>query len=158
MGQHDDERDRLIEQVFETQHAMMRSSLAAELEPLLDSTLTMQQFKLLAIVHFQGEQTISALAEAMRVSMPTVSGAIERLVERGLLSRREDPDDRRVRLVGLADDGERLFAEAADMRSRLGRDILGELDLDALRALADAYAQLAAALERRLGSGPAVAD
>jgi DNA-binding MarR family transcriptional regulator len=155
VGQHDDERDRLVEQVFETQRAMMRSSLAAELEPLLDSTLTMQQFKLLAIVHFQGEQTISALAEAMRVSMPTVSGAVERLVERDLLSRREDPHDRRVRLVDLADDGARLFAEAEDIRSRLGRDILDELDLDTLRALAGAYAQLVAALERRLGPGRA---
>ncbi|TDE97218.1 MarR family transcriptional regulator [Occultella glacieicola] len=151
MGQHDDERDHLIEQVFETQHAMMRSSLAAELEPLLDSTLTMQQFKLLAIVHFHGEQTVSGLAEAMRVSMPTVSGAVERLVERDLLSRREDPDDRRVRLIGLAEAGKRLFAEAEATRTRLGRDLLGELDLDALRALAGAYTQLADAVERRLG-------
>ncbi|CAM3610486.1 MarR family winged helix-turn-helix transcriptional regulator [Occultella aeris] len=149
------ERDRLVEEIFEAQHAMMRASLASQLEPLLDSTLTMQQFKLLAIVHFQGEQTMTALADAMRLSPPTVTGAVERLVDRGLVSRREDPSDRRLRLVGLAAEGVRLFREIEDSRSRLGREILAGLDTDALRALAAAHVQLAAAFDRTLGTGGA---
>ncbi|MBZ2196055.1 MarR family transcriptional regulator [Ruania sp. N2-46] len=134
---------------------MMRASLASQLEPLLDSTLTMQQFRLLAVVHFHGEQTMTALADAMRLSPPTVSAAVDRLVERGLVSRREDPTDRRVRLIGLATEGRRLFRDLEDSRSRLGREILAGLDTDALRALAAADAQLVAAVDRTLGTGGA---
>ncbi|WP_283248624.1 MarR family winged helix-turn-helix transcriptional regulator [Occultella gossypii] len=149
------ERDRLVEEIFQAQHAMMRASLASQLEPLLDSTLTMQQFRLLAVVHFHGEQTMTALADAMRLSPPTVSAAVDRLVERGLVSRREDPTDRRVRLIGLATEGRRLFRDLEDSRSRLGREILAGLDTDALRALAAADAQLVAAVDRTLGTGGA---
>ena len=40
--------------------------------------------------------------------MPAVSRAIESLVRKGLVSRDEDPDDRRRRLVALTDEGHKV--------------------------------------------------
>jgi DNA-binding MarR family transcriptional regulator len=44
-------------------------------------------------------RTMGELAERMGVSAPTMSNLIATLAERGWVSRREDPDDRRVTLI-----------------------------------------------------------
>src|SRR5438034_5959679 len=63
--------------------------------------LTMAQLKVLVTLGFEGTATISKLAEALSVSHPTVSHLVERLVQAGLVERREDVTDRRYTLARL---------------------------------------------------------
>lgn len=105
--------------------------------------LTLPQFDVLA--HLQGAPGITQqmLADRLLVTKGNVCGLIDRLVARGLVERRSDPDDRRANLLfltgagaALADDvipaHEALIAEqierlGADDRRVLGR-LLRELD------------------------------
>ncbi len=48
---------------------------------------------------------LADIAESTGASMPAVSRAIDGLVRKGLVSREEDPEDRRRRLVSLTDEG-----------------------------------------------------
>lgn len=132
---------------------MMRARPFERLAPLLGSSLTLAQIKMLLLARTHGEQTIRQLGAALDVTMPTVSVAVDRLVERGLLIRREDPQDRRVRLVRLSEEGEEKVAELEDAGMRFGRTVLEELDIETLRHFARAHTQLAEAMERHLPDG-----
>jgi DNA-binding MarR family transcriptional regulator len=49
------------------------------------------------------------LARSIGLDTSTIAGVIDRLEARGLMERRASPDDRRVRLLALSDDGQRLL-------------------------------------------------
>jgi DNA-binding MarR family transcriptional regulator len=66
--------------------------------------LTVEQFQVLRRIR-KGIASVSALAEAGCTSRPTVSKAVETLVRRGLVSRSQDPHDRRNLPLALTDEG-----------------------------------------------------
>lgn len=63
----------------------------------------------------------NVLADRMGVEAMTVSGALDRLETRGLIERRQDPDDRRAKTVHLTPAGEAMLEKiqpiAAAMRA-----------------------------------------
>ncbi len=77
-----------------------------------ESGLSMTQSKtLLELGGLGGEaeaHQVSDLAEAFGVSVPSMSRAVDGLVRKGLATRVEDPDDRRVRRVAITAEGEAL--------------------------------------------------
>ena len=51
---------------------------------------------------------MSRLAATLNVALPSATGIVDRLVERGLVVREEDPQDRRLVLCALTPEGERM--------------------------------------------------
>ena len=137
-----DEHDGLIDQLAEHQLALLRLMARDRAAPLLQTELTIQQLKLMLLVRLEGPQSGNGLAELLGVSSATVSGLIDRLVERGLLERREDPADRRVRLVTPSPAGQQMMEdmELAEEETR-GR-LLRRLDVVHLRHLVAAMQEL----------------
>ncbi|HNC04993.1 MAG TPA: winged helix DNA-binding protein, partial [Solirubrobacterales bacterium] len=78
------------------------------------------------------------IGESTGASMPAVSRAIDSLVRKGLVSRVEDPHDRRRRLIALTDEGHRV-TNAALMGRAVGAvrlaDSFSEDELKALDSL-----------------------
>jgi DNA-binding MarR family transcriptional regulator len=76
--------------------------MIVELQPGMESLsakwpqLTLQQLRVMHILYSSGPTRVSTLAQALRVSTPTVTGILDRLVQRGMTSRADDPSDRRV--------------------------------------------------------------
>jgi DNA-binding MarR family transcriptional regulator len=60
-----------------------------------------RQMGLVAYLAAEGPTTVSALAEALGVSLPAASTLTRALEEEGLVERREDPADRRRTVVAL---------------------------------------------------------
>jgi MarR family transcriptional regulator for hemolysin len=87
------------------------------------------------------------LAEAVGIEGPTLTHHLNRMEKAGLVTRRRDPDNRRVHQVELTDAGEAAFLAmldkviAFDLRLRQG---LSERDLTQLRRLLDRLAVNAA--------------
>ncbi len=77
-----------------------------------DSGLTMTQSKTLLELGGLGEASearqVGDLAEALGVSVPSMSRAVDGLVKKRLATRVEDPDDRRVRRIAIAANGKKL--------------------------------------------------
>jgi MarR family transcriptional regulator, transcriptional regulator for hemolysin len=73
--------------------------------------LTMQQWELLARLR-RAEAPVDhrQLGCALHVTPPTLTALVDTAVERGLVERREHPDDRRRRLVALTEAGEGRLA------------------------------------------------
>ncbi|MFP5345548.1 MAG: MarR family winged helix-turn-helix transcriptional regulator [Actinomycetes bacterium] len=89
-----------------------------------------------------GPLRITDLAAADRCSQPTATNLVQRLSERGWISRSADPDDARAVLVEITDSGREVL-EA--QRSQAGRALvpaLAALDPEDRRRLADGLVAL----------------
>lgn len=79
----------------------------------LDLTLT--QVKALCALT-NAELTVKELAERLGLSLPGASRAVDALVARDLLHRREDPDDRRQRRLSSSSAGRRALERLDEAR------------------------------------------
>lgn len=143
------ERDRLIAAVNETQQVMAGFFAQEQSRLILDSPLTMAQLKMLIMLRIHGPVGGNELATRLHVSVPSVSGMVDRLEVRGLVERREDPVDRRVRLVGLSDAGASMIADYEAAGREISNEVLGDLELDDLRALVRGLGAVRGAVVRR---------
>jgi len=75
--------------------------------------MTEEQFQVLRRIR-KGSTSVSALAEASQTSRSAVSKAVDALVRRGLVTRSQDPDDRRNVPLALTDEGQRVMAGVYD--------------------------------------------
>ena len=87
-------------------------------------------FALLASVASSEGVTQQAIAERMRVAPSRMVAFVDSLEERGLLERRQNPDDRRARALYLTPEGRqmltRAFAAANEHEQRLTSDLSDE--------------------------------
>lgn len=100
--------------------------------------LTPARLSLLSVLVFGGPATISELAEAEQVSLPTLSRLVAALEDRGLVQRAGDPDDRRLVRAVATREGARVLLRARRARVERLAARLGELDRDALDTLGQA--------------------
>ena len=74
--------------------------------------LTLPQFSVLkCVLSHQNNISVSALAEATHQVLPTITGILNRLEERGMVVRRRSPTDRRTQLISITPPAENLLAE-----------------------------------------------
>ncbi|MGH8878323.1 MAG: MarR family winged helix-turn-helix transcriptional regulator, partial [Stackebrandtia sp.] len=128
-----DERDELIARINDLQKEMAQHMANDRSIPLLDSSLTMQQFKLLLILSVDQGLSIHQAAERLGVKIGTVTGIVDRLVSQRLVRRTEDSQDRRVRRISLTAKGTRVQEELTDTGLSRFRLLLAELDDETLR-------------------------
>lgn len=117
---------------------------------ILDVSVTMPQAKVLQILIAEGPMGVTSIAARLGVSPSTGSEHIDKLVDHGLVERRQGATDRRQLLVTITDAGR----EAVDRFQELGRRHLGELlsglDDAGLETVRRAVGLLADATNRQL--------
>jgi DNA-binding MarR family transcriptional regulator len=128
-----DERENLIRRISETQRGLGRL-FAQHQSPLFSSNLTMRQLKVVMLLS-GGSASGQDLAHDLGVGLGTVTGIVDRLVAHGLVSRHEDPQDRRVRRVELTPEGAALIEDINNAGLEQYRRIMAHLDTETLRAL-----------------------
>jgi DNA-binding MarR family transcriptional regulator len=85
---------------------LMRGSSQAMFAVLGELDLTMTQMKTLSMLDdCVDEVSVKELSESLGLSLPATSRTVDGLLRRGLLSRHEDLEDRRVKRVRLTDEG-----------------------------------------------------
>lgn len=128
------EREELIHRISETQRGLARL-FAQHQSPLFNSNLTMRQLKVIMLLSVNGSASGQDLAHDLGVGLGTVTGIVDRLVAHGLVSRHEDPHDRRVRRVELTPAGTGLIEDINNAGSQHYLRIMRHLDTETLRAL-----------------------
>ncbi len=118
----------------------------------LEIAITMPQAKLLYLLGAAGELHMSELVHRLGVSLSTISGLVDRVVDQGYATRREDPVDRRQVMVGLTPAGHDFIDRFRELNARQMRELLellGDRDLTCVR---DALAALSNAATRHAGT------
>lgn len=148
-----DGKEQLIARIAAAQRGLGRIFGAARANPLMSLDLTMRQLKVLLTLARQGDSSGHELTREMGVSLATVTGIVDRLAAKGLVSRREDPDDRRVRRLELTPKGRKVTAGIMDAGAAPYRRLLSRLDMDELRALDAIIHRLAELAEEEFPAG-----
>jgi DNA-binding MarR family transcriptional regulator len=122
--------------------------------------LTMPQLKTLIYVTKNEGATSGQIAASLGVGLSTITGIVDRLAEQQLVTRREDPRDRRITRVLPTAAGAELVNELIEYRNEVVTAILSGLDPDQLRTVETAFQYLleaAARLESANGRSEVVA-
>jgi DNA-binding MarR family transcriptional regulator len=107
--------------------------------------VSLVHLNVLTLLEAHGPLSMSRLAEALDISVASVTGVVDRMETRGLVERRRDSADRRVVLVHPAAGGRTVFADI-DARRRKGlATLLEHLSDDDLRGLLQGHRALRAA-------------
>lgn len=149
------EKDALIARIMDGQRQMQHLLAQDRSNPLLASHLTMSQLKILFLLKLRGGAGGQDLAKAMGVTLATMTGIVDRLVAQDLVSRKEDPNDRRVRRVELSPTGSELIDGMITAGAEHQRRLLQSIDTDGLRVLEHAMIIMQEALAAETPDGGA---
>jgi DNA-binding MarR family transcriptional regulator len=100
--------------------------------------LTIAQLKVLIFLRVEGRTRMGALASALGVTMPTATSVMDRLVERGLVVREADPNDRRVVVCRLSQAGMDITEQLWRLKQERLRSVLQRMTVPQLRLVAQA--------------------
>ena len=138
----EDKARRLIDRLQHLHHEAEAAGKSAE-----TSDLSSQELRVLCMIGREHCPIMSAIAGAIRLSLSTATGLIDRLCEKKLVRRDRSVEDRRVVQVELTPEGRELHAAAMEGRVRYAGQLLGTLSpkeqeellalLDKLRARAE---------------------
>ena len=151
----DARRTALTAEIMELEPQMLRVLGPAQARDWIDVDLTMSQLKMLFVLSSAmgpaGEASglrVGEVARELGVTLPTVTAVMDRLVERGLVRRDEDPVDRRQHVCRLTPDGKALLHRLMAGRRAFTTALLAHLDEDELAAFLRGMQVLMAAAER----------
>ncbi len=108
-------------------------------------SLTGAQARVLALLAYS-PMPMRHLAQRLKCEPSNVTGIVDRLTARGLVERRSDETDRRVKLAAVTPEGRRTAAALRESLGDFAREPLGRLDAADRRTLRDL-------LRRMLGTG-----
>jgi DNA-binding MarR family transcriptional regulator len=135
----------LSEALAEFFRATRRARGRAASQPASDG-ISLAQFHVLEPLA-DGPRTNRQLAESAGITSPTATRMIDGLVTRGVVTRVEDPTDRRAVLISLTDAGrEALTAKLGEYR-RVREQIAGTLEPEERLAAAELLNRLALVIE-----------
>ena len=83
-----------------------------------NSGYSMPQFFLLMQVYRQEHCGISDLSDHLEITNAAVSQLVDKLVQAGMLTRKEDPNDRRAKKVELSPEGKAFIEQSIEERYR----------------------------------------
>jgi len=110
-------RGEIVDQILEQLEPLIARQRKAVAQQGCFRHISSTQLHVLLLLESKGSMPMSRLADLLEVSLPNVTGIVERMVERGLVERTRSDDDRRVVGVAMTDAG-RETVEEIDMIRR----------------------------------------
>ena len=147
----DPQAARLGELINQLMGLLNRHLAGETLAIMHEAGITLPQMVALHVLRYGGNTSINGLGESLNLSTSATSHLVDRLVERDLIIRTEDPVDRRQKRLALAPGGEELLTRLSTAResemlaltSRLSPEVLNSV----LTLLQEAVVQLRRSLE-----------
>lgn len=128
----------LIEEMIELQRRVDRDRRQYELDAWMHLNLSIGQLKSLFFISNRGATSLSKLAAALSVTPTNTTGIVDRLLKRGLITRTESPDDRRVLLLRTTPLGDELITELRQKRKERMAELFNRLSEEEAKYMAEA--------------------
>jgi DNA-binding MarR family transcriptional regulator len=128
-------KEKLIESTLKLGDRGFRELIPFLPKEWLALDLTAGQLRTLLLLFTNGPTRMSDISSALSVSMATATGVIDRMVERGIVVRESDPNDRRIVLCRISPEGEMLVSGLWQSWSKRGEQMLRALDRPKLLAV-----------------------
>lgn len=102
---------------------------------LADADLAPEHWRIMAVLLARPGQRMSAIGESAVLPSASMTRHVDRLVERGLLIRRVDPDDRRSAVVALSPRGRAVAEHVRSVEEQVEARVATELGEERLQEL-----------------------
>ncbi|HSJ88326.1 MAG TPA: MarR family transcriptional regulator [Anaerolineales bacterium] len=89
--------------------------------------LSIPQFSIMMQMHHRGACAMSEVSERFEITPAAASQLVDKLVQSGFIMRREDPNDRRAKLLDLTDKGRDLIQQGIEERYRWVNELAEKL-------------------------------
>jgi len=122
-----------------------------------ETGLGLSDFGVLELLLHKGPLPVNTIGPIVDLTPGSISIAVDRLFAKGLVSRVESTEDRRIRIVALTPRGKDLIVPAFRKHSAQMRRVFSELSAEELHSLEVALKRVgkrAAALVERKGTRP----
>ncbi len=103
------------------------------------------QLRILVVLATRGTSSLRDLADSTRLHLSRASRACDRLVGKNLITRSDDPDDRRVLQLGLTPGGEAVLRKVMNARREAVAPVLAAMSTTRRTELVRALRAFAAA-------------
>jgi DNA-binding MarR family transcriptional regulator len=107
----------LARSLSQFRRAIVREFVFNILRTFVDFDYSLPQLATLLLLDEEGELTIKQVSEILGRSVSATSRLLDQLVERGMVSRREDQHDRRTKRIAITEQGSRLIATLEQRRA-----------------------------------------
>lgn len=107
----------IVEQILDQLEPIITRQRRAVAREGCFRAISSTQLHVLFMLMSDGPSTMSHLADSLDVSLPNVTGLVDRMVEHGLVERGRDSDDRRIVTVAVTGAG-RAAVEEIDLVRR----------------------------------------
>lgn len=149
-------KDGRINNILELQQKMTRRFFEYKTDRWMKVDLTIDQLKSLIFIYSNKNQRVSFkdLAGSLGISRSNITGLADRLIQNGLLTRNQDPEDRRIQYLLLTDKGAKILD---DIKQEINKDatrILNTLNIEELAALEKGLSAFAESVDKDLMSQP----
>lgn len=142
-----DDRVQRIQRILDCSELVIQKTNPVRDRAWLSVDLTMPQLKSLIFVTKRNGATSGQIANSLGVGLSTITGVVDRLAEQGMVSRHEDPRDRRVTRVVPSPRGRELVEELLQFRNETISAILSRLTTEQLHTVETAFQYLADAVD-----------
>jgi MarR family transcriptional regulator, organic hydroperoxide resistance regulator len=131
----DELKTTLVEEIFKNFQKIANMG-GFRTEAWMELDLTIGQLKSLFFIDSEGITHFKSVANALGVTPPSVTGIIDRLVAQGLVSREENPENRRMQILKTTSKGKDLLTRLIEIRKGKMNSVIGQLSLQDLADLA----------------------
>jgi DNA-binding MarR family transcriptional regulator len=138
----DDDRLQRMHRILTCSEALVHGFNPRRDRAWLRVDLTMPQLKTLIYVSKNEGATSGQIAATLGVGLSTITGIVDRLAEQRLVTRHEDPRDRRITRILPTASGTELVDELIEYRNEVVTAILSRLDATQLQVVETAFQYL----------------
>ncbi|WP_068619471.1 MarR family winged helix-turn-helix transcriptional regulator [Paenibacillus tuaregi] len=120
-----------------------------EITKVVQDDMTVDQYQIMYYINAQERCTSTVLADAFCVGKSSITAIITRLVDRGLIERTRDEDDRRLIYLSLTDHGREVYDKADRKVQDMVSSYLTHFNQDEVESFIGTFEKLA----RLVGEG-----
>ena len=140
-------KKNLVNEIIELQHRAFRAMGKDEPNAWMELNLTVAQLKCLHFIYFGGTTNLIKLAKALDVTPSNVTVIVNRLVTQELVSREENPEDRRAYILSMTKKGTALIEGLQESGVKRTVSVLNKLSAKELEALQTGFRALVREVE-----------
>ncbi len=141
------DRGEEIQHILNLQDELIRHRAMWDVEPWLSLDMSTPQFKALILIYEEEGVRMRELARRLGGSFSNATVLVDRLVDRGLVERMADSQDRRVVLVRVTKNGQHLVEDLVTSWRSLSTSLLQALDSEDLTKVGEALRLLVKAAQ-----------
>jgi MarR family transcriptional regulator, organic hydroperoxide resistance regulator len=142
------DKKELVKEALVLQRETVKLLRRFEPKPWIELNLTLAQLKSLFFIAATDKTNFKKVAEALNVTPPNVTGIIDKLVEQGLVTRTENPEDRRIMILQATEKGHELLISLRESHINQMIQVLDNLTPESLNTLISGYKDLKKAAEQ----------